>query len=279
MHTTAYARRRDVTERGPHGSDFFGDVDHPLDGRLRDQPDVSIACIQRVEILSRAGPYGRMLIAEFAVDSAVLSAARASVPDGRFVVDSEQILGGGSVQLLVWTEGSTRSVVEAAFDADPTVESWDYFTTERERELYRIRLHEDVTDRTTRREQIELGVKLLELVGTSREWTLRARFPDRASVREYVRRVDEKRVDVNLRSLYERRGDDSGSPLGVSEKQRQTLSTALSMGYYDVPRRAALTDIADELGISDQSVSERLRRGTKNVLTACEIHRASSVRE
>jgi hypothetical protein len=34
-----------------------------------------------------------------------------------------------------------------------------------------------------------------------------------------------------------------------------------------VPRRASLSDIADELGVSTQAVSERLRRGVTTLVT------------
>ncbi|WP_249361517.1 helix-turn-helix domain-containing protein [Haloterrigena sp. H1] len=32
------------------------------------------------------------------------------------------------------------------------------------------------------------------------------------------------------------------------------------MGYYDIPRGCTTAELADELGISDQAVTERLRR-------------------
>lgn len=32
------------------------------------------------------------------------------------------------------------------------------------------------------------------------------------------------------------------------------------MGYYDIPRGCTTKELADELGISDQAVTERLRR-------------------
>jgi predicted DNA binding protein len=34
------------------------------------------------------------------------------------------------------------------------------------------------------------------------------------------------------------------------------------MGYYEVPRRVELEDLAEVLGVSRQAVSERLRRAT-----------------
>ncbi len=40
-----------------------------------------------------------------------------------------------------------------------------------------------------------------------------------------------------------------------------SLIKAKEMGYYDVPRGISLSELADELGVSHQALSERLRRG------------------
>ena len=39
------------------------------------------------------------------------------------------------------------------------------------------------------------------------------------------------------------------------------------MGYYSLPRQISTQEIADEFGISDQAVSERLRRGITTLVT------------
>ena len=46
----------------------------------------------------------------------------------------------------------------------------------------------------------------------------------------------------------------------------EIVTRALELGYFEVPRRATLTEIADELGISDVEASERLRRETASML-------------
>ena len=47
---------------------------------------------------------------------------------------------------------------------------------------------------------------------------------------------------------------------------------AVEGGYYSIPRRMSAQDLADEFGISDQAVTERLRRAivtlTENTLIA-----------
>ena len=58
--------------------------------------------------------------------------------------------------------------------------------------------------------------------------------------------------------LYVREELPSGQEL--SSRQREVLLTAVELGYYDSPRRASLTDVADALGIAKSTCSEMLHR-------------------
>lgn len=53
---------------------------------------------------------------------------------------------------------------------------------------------------------------------------------------------------------------------GLTLVQRETLRCALEAGYFDVPRGITLSDIAREKEVSDNAVSQRLRRGLQTVL-------------
>lgn len=50
--------------------------------------------------------------------------------------------------------------------------------------------------------------------------------------------------------------------------QKETLELALDQGYYDVPKKASLHDLAADLGVSHQALSERLRRAHRNLAAA-----------
>jgi predicted DNA binding protein len=43
---------------------------------------------------------------------------------------------------------------------------------------------------------------------------------------------------------------------------------AYKNGYYDIPRTISTNNLADALGISDQALSERLRRGTARMIAS-----------
>lgn len=66
--------------------------------------------------------------------------------------------------------------------------------------------------------------------------------------------------------------------MGVTPAQHETLRTAFEDGYFMVPRGTNLTTLSDQLGVSDQSVSERLRRAESKLLARTLIGWAPRVR-
>ncbi len=49
----------------------------------------------------------------------------------------------------------------------------------------------------------------------------------------------------------------------LTEPQREAIAEAYRQGYYDVPREISLEELANELDISHQALSERLRRANR----------------
>jgi predicted DNA binding protein len=54
---------------------------------------------------------------------------------------------------------------------------------------------------------------------------------------------------------------------GLTDQQHQTLKRALEMGYYEIPRKSTQTEVAADLDISHQALSECLRRAIRNLVT------------
>jgi predicted DNA binding protein len=59
---------------------------------------------------------------------------------------------------------------------------------------------------------------------------------------------------------------DSGSEGDLTADQVALLRDAVRRGYFAVPRRVALSELATAHGLSDVEASERLRRGVETVL-------------
>jgi hypothetical protein len=52
----------------------------------------------------------------------------------------------------------------------------------------------------------------------------------------------------------------------LTDRQRELLLAAVDLGYYDVPRRATQTEVADHVGIAKSTCSETLQRVQRTVI-------------
>ncbi|OYR83863.1 bacterio-opsin activator, partial [Halorubrum sp. E3] len=104
-----------------------------------------------------------------------------------------------------------------------------------------------------------------EVVVTVREWE---------AIQSLAEEINDRFGTFDLGSVTEidRRGEplDSGrlSEVLVSkltDDQLVVLETAYELGYFEVPREATASDIADALDIADSTVSERLRVAQRNL--------------
>ena len=50
--------------------------------------------------------------------------------------------------------------------------------------------------------------------------------------------------------------------------QRETVEAALELGYFDIPRGVSMEELAAELDITPNAVSERLRRAERTLLSS-----------
>ena len=110
----------------------------------------------------------------------------------------------------------------------------------------------------------------LEAVGTHEGWHLTLRFPAHERLATCYRRCTADGTEMVVGSI--RRSDRPGSDYLASvltRPQQETLEAALEAGYFAVPRDTTLRELADQLGVSDTAVSQRLRRGLRTLLGEC----------
>lgn len=105
---------------------------------------------------------------------------------------------------------------------------------------------------------------LLAATGSRDGWRFHVLFPDRGNISPFIQDIQDLGLDICTRHV-----DTSPFPRDEetpSEFQSRALEIALEKGYWEVPREASLQTIAEELGISDQAASERIRRGIKTLV-------------
>lgn len=102
---------------------------------------------------------------------------------------------------------------------------------------------------------------------TSDGWYIKQQFANRdefISYRKFWRGMD---MDFSFRldRLYDSHSTDA-ELIGVSDKQREALLTAYEMGYFSVPQRVSLDDVAAALDISRSALAERLHRAETHLI-------------
>lgn len=100
-------------------------------------------------------------------------------------------------------------------------------------------------------------------------WYEKKIFRDYDSFNNMRNHCDEHGIRVDLISItQDSPSPDEHSQFGLTDRQYEALALAISHGYYDNPRQATATDLAEEMGISQPSMSNLLRRGERQLLTS-----------
>ena len=109
-------------------------------------------------------------------------------------------------------------------------------------------------------------VVLVSGSGTADQWRIELRAEERAAVSAFQDRCLENGVPVELTSLHALRPVRTGTGDVLTEPQREALALAYERGYFESPRGATLEEVADELGITGQSLGSRIQRGVERLV-------------
>lgn len=195
---------------------------------------------------------------EFALSHTLVSTPGCSIEVERLVAK-----GSDSLMPLVWVVAEDFSAFETALEDDPTVESFSVLSEFDEKRFYRVNWASAV-EGVVRLLVEEEGV-LTRIRAQGGTWRLQAICPDRESISRTYELCRRSGLSLSIESIYDLAGRDS-QRYGLTESQYATLLTAYEQGYYEVPRRVSLSELAEELGISHQALSERLRRSHANLV-------------
>lgn len=108
---------------------------------------------------------------------------------------------------------------------------------------------------------------LLKATGTVDSWQFEFRFGTHEELSEFQEYCNDAGIDIDIDRLYSPGETPSEQRYGLTERQRETLVKAVDSGYYAIPRQTSTKELADEFGISDQAVTERLRRAIDSLVT------------
>lgn len=157
-----------------------------------------------------------------------------------------------------WFRTADADELNRTLQTDGTVDAFDQIDAANGRLLYRIRRSDsDVIE--TYRTWLSVGGELLDRRSNRERWEVQMRFPDRDAFTTYHEFLETEGVDIEIHRLA---GNcRSNGRKQVTPSQREALAIAFERGFFEVPRETSLAELAQVLGISEQAVSERLRRG------------------
>lgn len=163
----------------------------------------------------------------------------------------------------VWVHDHEEFKVETAFRPSPEMQEMRFQQSKEDSALYQIRWTRTGTDVLSLVQERD-GV-VLEAVGSSEEWRFTIRFETQDDLQRFYDACQRDGIGVNLVKLYQSYAPDDSS-YGLTETQVETLITAQRQGYFEVPKEIHLEELAEQFGVSPQSVSERLQRGLNKLV-------------
>jgi predicted DNA binding protein len=193
-----------------------------------------------------------------------LTDALDAVPEMGLEVVNELGTDEGGHYLFFWARGGDVGSFETAMAGDPTVATADRYTELADRVLYRIQLS-DAARVVLYEGWVAAGADYTEAWYDDGWWRARMRFPDREALAQFERWCTDRGVRFELDSVYTDHPREDRVPV-LTDAQQEVLGVALAEGYFEVPREASMADIAARLDVSEQAVSERLRRGHRRLV-------------
>lgn len=166
---------------------------------------------------------------------------------------------GGKPTPFVRVRNDERERFERSVREHPAVNSIQLVNTHEDETLYA--LDWDPSEDSLLRKVLDLGAVLLGATGSADSWSLELRFPSHETLSAFQDYYVDEDIQVSIERIYNPTDPDAGPWYGLTPPQRETLARAVESGYYSLPRAISTKQLADSFEISDQAVTERLRRG------------------
>lgn len=205
------------------------------------------------------------VIAEIQVEGDfALSELLKELPD--VPIQLERVIPAGERTVpLIWIHTDEPEPVEQHLREHRLIESITQLDVFEDRALYRIEWTEEPD--SIFNEIQSKRADLLDAVGMGESWTFELRFPTHDALSGFHDHCEEAGLPLSVNRIYRPSSAESPERYGLTDIQYDTLLSALEQGYFTVPREITSKELGAQLGVSDQAVTERIRRGTTNILS------------
>lgn len=162
-----------------------------------------------------------------------------------------------------WVRGAEADDIEAAFEAHAGVVNIDLIDSVDHEYLMRAEWESEYFGVLSA--LAAANVTVLTGVGTAEGWNFEVRAETSEAISEFRSNCQEKDIQIEITAIHALL-PIHGEGYDLTDAQREALVLAYERGYFDSPRATSLDAIADELGISQQALSSRLRRGHRRLI-------------
>jgi len=206
-----------------------------------------------------------MFIATYQLDHEAVALEQAFEEVQMMQFEAERIAAHSTEWTMpcLWASSSESTPIREALEGDPSVKAIVDETEFGDENYYQVEWSEAVQKRINA--YVDKSGSIIKASATPDGWLLRIRFADREQFDTFRENLSDQGYSYRLLEL---RDPDQPrvSISGLTERQRETLVAAWQNGYFNIPRDISSTELAEELDISHQTLSELLRRGMEKII-------------
>lgn len=208
-----------------------------------------------------------MLIATFRLELDALALAETFERHPALEIEAERVAAHDTDWTMpcLWAANADFEALDGTLANDPTVDSIVETARFDDETYYQIDWSDDVEERIGA--YVDHEGSLLSAAATADGWQVRFRFVARDQFDAFREVLTEEGYSFRLLELVQ--PDEPRHSVGaLTPTQREALRAAREHGYYSVPREISTRELAAELDMSHQNLSEVLRRATENLVEA-----------
>lgn len=179
--------------------------------------------------------------------------------------ESEDTASTMPSSVLLWIAGSDSNTADIALNADPSVASHTLIAGGAEQCLYQLEWAESAGITTLLDVLCDREGVIWSAAGTAEEWTLDLLVPNRDALSAVYKTCTTSDIQFEITALRDL-NEGQRTRVTLTRCQFEALQAAYDQGYFEIPRKLNLKDLATKLEISHQALSERLRRGHQALL-------------
>ena len=165
--------------------------------------------------------------------------------------------GDEAVMPLIWIRNTMTENLQELLEKDSSSKDVTLLSTFEDEQLYRMEWISEID--VVLQMLTTSQATVMDAYGHQGCWYLRVLYPDRESLTKTNEFVEDEGLTFDVTAVRPMEGKPVGR-YGLTESQYEALTVGLQTGYFEIPRKTPSSELADQLNISHQALSERLRR-------------------